>query len=108
MSEAARGSDEIDECARLSGATGYGEAAGAVMSSDGTFNGPMGEKCDPQQLEPGIRQGKGEGEGAGARQLRSLGGGREGSWRCSCPGGCAVPPTTMSPIAGGVERWRGA
>jgi hypothetical protein len=44
---ATRESDEIAECARLSGATGYGEAAGAVMSSDGTFNGPMGEKCDP-------------------------------------------------------------
>ncbi len=54
---ATRESDEIDECARLSGATGYGEAAGAVMSSDGTFNGPMGGKSEPQQPEPGIRQG---------------------------------------------------
>jgi hypothetical protein len=62
---ATREPDEIDECARLSGAPGYGEAAGAVMSSDGTFNGPMGEKCDPQQLEPGIRQGKGGRRGRG-------------------------------------------
>jgi hypothetical protein len=56
---ATREPDEIDECARLSNAPGYGEAAGAVMSSDGTFNGPMGEKCEPQQLEPGILHGKG-------------------------------------------------